>query len=448
MTLDRLRHVQMMAYSCVRYWLGRRWTPAGRLVIGALAGSAVLGFDTAQSMAFQSFTFLLSLLLLAFLSNLKFRPKLAVARGLPRLATAGEPFPYSASLVNLGSEPLRGLSFIEEVEDPRPSYEQYRALKELPGDNWLERVTGYGRWLALVARKRIVAELEKSLPDLLPGQGCELSIELVPSRRGMLRLRSVSLARPDAMGLFNAISRQEAAQDVVVLPKRYPAPRLELSGNRRYQPGGVSLSSRVGDSQEFMALRDYRPGDPLRRIHWKSWAKTGKPVVKEYEDEYFVRHALVLDTFAAPGAEGVFEEAVSVAASFACSLLTQESLLDLLFVGDKAYCFTAGRGQGGPETLLEVLACAEICSDKPFSELGASVASRRESLSGCLCVLLAFDDQRRELVRRLRSLGVPVVAAVVSDPLLLSDETCAAEGLHRLEPGRIAEGLAGMARAR
>ena len=44
-------------------------------------------------------------------------------------------------------------------------------------------------------------------------------------------------------------------------------------------------------------MRDYRPGDPLRRIHWKSWAKTGRPVVKEYQDEFFVRHGLILDTF-------------------------------------------------------------------------------------------------------------------------------------------------------
>ena len=81
-----------------------------------------------------------------------------------------------------------------------------------------------------------------------------------------------------------------------------------------------------------MSLRDYRPGDPLRRVHWRSYAKTGEPVVKEFQDEYFTRHALILDTFAVPGGDEAFEEAVSVAASFACTLLTQESLLDLLFL--------------------------------------------------------------------------------------------------------------------
>jgi hypothetical protein len=134
-----------------------------------------------------------------------------------------------------------------------------------------------------------------------------------------------------------------------------------------------------------------------------------------------------------------------VAASFACSLLTQESLLDLLFIGDQAYCITAGRGLGGPESLLEVLACAQVCADKPFSELSRGVAARRESLSGCLCVLLAFDDERRDLLRRLRALGVPVTAAVIAEAGAVTDEICVKEGLHRLEPGRIAEGLARMA---
>ena len=91
--------------------------------------------------------------------------------------------------------------------------------------------------------------------------------------------------------------------------------------------------------------------------------------MKEYQDEYFVRHGLVLDTFPATNNPLVFEEAVSVAASFACSVLTQESLLDLLFVGTEAYRFTAGRGLGSPDKMLEVLACVEPCRHRQFQDL-------------------------------------------------------------------------------
>ena len=77
-------------------------------------------------------------------------------------------------------------------------------------------------------------------------------------------------------------------------------PHIQLRGQRKYQPGGVALASSIGESDEFVALRDYRAGDPMRRIHWRSWARVGRPVVREYQDEFFVRHALVLDTFAPP----------------------------------------------------------------------------------------------------------------------------------------------------
>jgi uncharacterized protein (DUF58 family) len=445
--MDLLRYAQMRAYSGFRRRLMRRLTPAGRLALGALVAAGVMGFDTASSMTFMAFAFLAGLFLVAAAASLLFRARVEAGRRLPRLATAGERLPYTVWVRTLDGKARGGLGVAEELPDPRPSFAEFRALRSLPDETRAERFTGYGRWLELIARKRIAGGESRALPDLLPGRDCELEMELTPARRGILRLDALTVARPDPLGLINSLSRRAATQSVLVLPKRYPVPNLTLPGSRRYQKGGVSLSSRVGDSLEFRGLRDYRPGDPPRRIHWRSWAKTGTPVVKDYEDEYFVRHALVLDTFAGPEDAAALEEAVSVAASFACTLLTQESLLDMLFVGDKTYRVTAGRGLGGPETLLEVLACVEPCTEKPFSELSRSATARGESLSGCVCVLLGFDDARRELVRGLRALGVPTTVAVVAQAGELSDAVCAKEGVHRLEPGDVAAGLARMAAA-
>ena len=178
----------------------------------------------------------------------------------------------------------------------------------------------------------------------------------MPLRRGVLRFTGVTLARPDPLGLFRALTTVPLPQSVLILPRRYPLPAIALPGVAKYQEGGVALAANVGQSDEYVALRDYRHGDPLRHIHWRSWARVGRPVVKEFEDEFFVRHALVLDTFTDHPHSEVFEEAVSVAASFACTLPTQESLLDLLFVGPQSYCFTAGRGVAHVDQMLEILA--------------------------------------------------------------------------------------------
>ena len=184
----------------------------------------------------------------------------------------------------------------------------------------------------------------------------------------------------------------------------------------RYQEGGVALAASVGSSEEFVALREYRHGDPLRHIHWRSWAKAGKPIVKEYEDEFFVRHALVLDTFDPEPNSELLEEAVSVAASFACTVLTQESLLDLLFVGNQSYCFTAGRGLAHVDQMLEVLASVQNCADKKFETLEELVLKHISAVSGCVCVLQRWDEARRHLVKTLRALGIPVLVLVLILP--------------------------------
>jgi uncharacterized protein (DUF58 family) len=174
------------------------------------------------------------------------------------------------------------------------------------------------------------------------------------------------------------------------------------------------MASHVGQSEEFVSLRDYRRGDALRHIHWRSWAKAGKPVVKEFEDEFFVRHALVLDTFANYEHSEIFEEAVSVAASFACTIVSQESLLDLLFVGPQSFRFTAGRGLAHADQILEVLASVQVCRNEPFSTLEALVINHSQAVSGCVCIFLEWDVQRQNFIKKLKALNLPVLVLVMA----------------------------------
>ena len=213
----------------------------------------------------------------------------------------------------------------------------------------------------------------------------------------------------------------------------------------------MNLASSVGDSQEFFSLRDYRPGDPLRAIHWRSYAKKGEPVVKEQQDEYFARYGLVLDTFPENLPEFMLEDAVSVAASLAVSIRNQEALLDLMFIGDRAWRFTSGRGLAGTENMLEILACVASCMNSPFRTLEQLVLRHAAESSGFICILLDWDGQRRQLVRRLRALHMPIQIIVISqtgtieagddDPMLDQPQS-----LWVLEAGNIQHSLDRLAR--
>ena len=439
--MKRLLYRWFRSFSGFQYRLDRRCTRAGSLALGVLGAAIVIGLDTNRTVGYQVFTLVLALVILSAASSLVFRGRFAARRILPRFASVGVPVTYRVGIVNHTSRPQDGLVLIEELTDPRPSFEEFMTARE-PGEerrNWFDRQVGYPRWAWLVAQKRGAVIPPRPLPALAPAVETEVTVEVTPLRRGHLRFRGVTIARPDPLGLVQALKSIELPQSLLVLPKRYSMAEIRMAGTRKYQPGGVALASTVGDSEEFVALRDYRSGDPMRRIHWKSFARLGRPVVKEYLDEFFVRHALVLDTFTTHAGDPVFEEAVSVAASIAVSMQTQESLLDLMFVGPEAYCFTAGRGLAHTEQLLEVLACVGPCRDKPFRSLQHAVIDRLDVLSGCVCVLLGWDEARQELVRQLEVLGTPTRVFVVGHAGTLEQLPA---HVHRLEVGRIAEGLA------
>lgn len=435
----------------LQHWVGTRFTPAGLLVLAAAGAAAVVGLDTSRTVAYQLFCLFVVLLGLAVLASLGFRGEFTVERRLPRFGTVGEPVRYALVVAHRGSRAETGLSAQEILGDPRPALAAFLAARE-PDEarrNRFDRAVGYPRWIWLVRRNLRAEAREHAVPALPPGGAAEVAAELVPRRRGYLDLAAVVLSRPDPFGLFKAQRRVPAAQRLLVLPRRHPVPPLALPGARRFQLGGVSLAGSVGDSEEFVSLRDYRPGDPLRRIHWRSWARTGRPIVKEHQDEFFVRHALVLDTFASPERLDRLEDAVSVAASFAVAVPTQESLLDLMFVGDQAYTFTAGRGVGHVDRMLEVLACVEACPDKPFASLARAVAMRGTALSGCIVVLVDWDEPRRAFLRQLAGRGVPLLALLIAGPGDDPPDSDDLEGprhvrIHRLPMGRIADALAAL----
>jgi uncharacterized protein (DUF58 family) len=204
----------------------------------------------------------------------------------------------------------------------------------------------------------------------------------------------------------------------------------------------VSLASSVGDSEEFLALREYRPGDPLQHIHWKSFARTGRPIVKEFQDEFFERHALVLDTGTLQGENAAFEDAVAVAASFVYTIDTQECLLDLLFVGGEVRHYVAGRGQLQSEHMLEVLAGVGPSAPQGFDALARTVLEARVQLASCILVLVDWDAARRRLAESLAASGIEVRAILVCAPGAAPRD--APPWLTAAHPGAIEAALAGL----
>ncbi len=404
--------------AAVKLRVRRKFTPAGGLAIVATILTGGVGVDTSQAIAYQAFVLLWCLLLIAVFWSFRAAPYFRAERTLPRLGTVGEVLQYRLVVTNPHERAENSVSVVEDFGDQRPTFKEFANTPE-PGErrrNLFDRFFRFYRWMWLTELKKKAVGIPGELPVLRPLRQTEVSMRLTPQRRGTLQLEGLVFTVNDPFGFCRRFSRFRAPQKILILPRRYLLPAISFGGPTQYQPGGVSLAFSMGDSEEFMSVREYRRGDPMRHIHWKSTSKTGKLIVKEFQNEFFVRHALILDTFLERANDVLFEEAVSIAASFALALNTQDSLLDLVFVGPEAIAASAGHGVAQVEHLLEILAAVQPCTARTFEALEEVVLRQIAQVSGCVSIFLKWNEDRKSLVEQMATLAIPQIVIILKTP--------------------------------
>jgi uncharacterized protein (DUF58 family) len=398
-------------------WMRQRFTSTGTLILLITPVAGVFGFDTRNTLSFQIFSITSLLLITAMFFSLFFRGRFSITRKLPEYGSVGIPLNYSCVIRNENKTSKRGLVLIDELKNQFPSLDHFSKTKD-PLDkkrNRIDRFIGYPR-LVNVMQKLRGGSIKPIAVDYIAEQSeLETTIQLTPLRRGYLYFDKTRLAKAEPLGLFQAQKILNNKDSLLILPRLYKTPRLNLQSKRTYQHGGVNNASTVGDSQEFISLRDYHPGDPIRSIHWRSFAKLNKPIVKEYQDEYFTRYGLILDTFLNNKPEFIFEDAVSIAASFMTAQKEQDALLDLIFVGNNTYRFTSGRGLAGAENILEVLACVEPVYKSNIDQVEMMIQQCSSECSAFICILLDLDESRLKLIKALSILNIPTKFLLLRD---------------------------------
>lgn len=416
-SFDQWLHEMYFRGAGIHHFLARRCRPAGIALGLVLVLSACLGIGHEQSSTYQFFSLSLGMLLIGLPWAMSRRATVEAKRELPRFGTAGEPLRYTVRIWHHGQGRLSRAWIADSPPDPRPSFGDFSVLRE-PGEeerNGFDRRFAYFRWQWLMLGNRLFSGgFSKDGIDLKRGQQTRISIDITPLRRGVIRLDDLRVLLPDPFGLFQRCRKVKApTATLTVLPRRFPLPPIELPGGAAFKISGESNTNSIGTSGEFVALRDYRPGDPLRQIHWKSWARTGRPIVKELEDTFYPRYGLVVDTLSSNRTDDEFEEVISVAASFAASIDTSESLLDLMFIKNEAHIVTAGRGLERAEKLLEVLAGVTPERTENFKALADLILRHRDDLTSCLVIFNGWDTARAEFLQSLTQNGVVCAPIII-----------------------------------
>ena len=264
-------------------------TKAGSLLIVITIGVGTAAFNTGQNILYLSLALLLSTILVSgILSWLNFKGlRWRLQAGTH--ARAGQLHPVRLELQNTKRRlPSYALSFLLQTQRS--------------GDRHL-----------LTLRDRIEPQ----------GEGT-LEWDWRPQRRGRETLQLSGLVSRYPFGFLKKSISDSVTSEVVIWPARIDytfTPSLPgwrwASGDRR----------RKGDGVDLVAVRDYRSGDPLRRIHWKATARIGRLQVRETEQDHHPAYTLWVDPSARVWTDAVlFERLCSFAASLAEDLFRSDQL--------------------------------------------------------------------------------------------------------------------------
>lgn len=242
--------------------------------------------NTQSGWLFLLSAFLLGLLLMSWLPPRRAARQADLQREMLGSPQRGVPLRVRLRLTNQGTRPLREVLVVD------------------PANPWSKEGEPF-RWV---------------VPTLPPGQSVSAEYTLTPGCRGEHRLAGSVLSFGAPFGLFKVSATLPDSDPFLIFPRL-----VTLSARRqRTRLAGIltdfTSPRSKGDSLSLRSLREYRAGDDLRQVHWKSSAKSSQGVllVREHHAPSRQLSLLVLDTSARPSdqvSEEQFENSVTLAAS-------------------------------------------------------------------------------------------------------------------------------------
>jgi len=265
---------------------------------------------------------------------------------------------------------------------------------------------------ALGSRPRVVLE------RLGAHQASSVAYTVRADVRGRYPIGPLVIRLTDPFGLCELTRSFPSIDRLTVIPQVFPLPTVRLGGE--YAGTGDSRARSVAvHGEDDAATREYRRGDDLRRVHWRSTARTGELMVRREEQPWESRATVVLDTrvFAhrGEGPTASFEWAVSATASIAMHLRQAGYKLRLVTgsgIDIDAY-------EGGEMLILDTLADVKLSQSGDIALLVEQV--RRRSDGGLVVGIFgSLTVAEAELLTGLRSNGATCIGFAIDSSTWVS----------------------------
>ncbi|GAA1205229.1 DUF58 domain-containing protein [Microbacterium maritypicum] len=261
---------------------------------------------------------------------------------------------------------------------------------------------------------------EFGIQRLAPGEEAEELFAIPTQKRGVVKVGPVSVVRGDPLGLFERAHRRDDPVDLFVHPRTVLFDGQSLGYLRDLE--GLPAADLSRDDVSFHALLEYQPGDDLRHVHWRSTARTGTMMVRQYEETRRSHFVIGLSRSLADYAtEDDFELGVSAAGSIGLRALRDSQRVDMRVQGRE---LPAGTGK----QLLDSLSAVENSKPKEggIAEL-AGVVSATMPLASVVVLVCGARVKSDDL--RLACARLPFGARVL---VVVADTTASAPALRRI----------------
>jgi len=259
--------------------------------------------------------------------------------------------------------------------------------------------------------------VEFGVPLLRPGHAVSQPLQIPALRRGIVIVGPATTVRTDPLGLLRRERAFEDVHELYVHPRTTSVPSTSAGLIRDLE--GNPTRRLVDADMSFHAIREYAPGDSRRQIHWKSTAKTGQLMVRQYEESRRSRMAVVLSAAEAEFADpDEFELAVSCAASLGLRAVHDAREVDIV-TGTEIPRVVRGRLRAirhipaaSRRTLLDGFSTVEMIENTmSIAEVCRLAAEANERLS--IAFILVGSAVSLERLRQA-ALGFPADTAVVA----------------------------------
>ena len=271
------------------------------------------------------------------------------------------------------------------------------------------------------------------LIEALPaGNSLNCNLPLGDLPRGRYRIAGITIHGGDVLGLFRLRRRilKEARADLeelVVGPASLAPQRENHSNGAGLLEGVVRAASGRGSGDDFRGTRNYVPGDDLRTIHWRSTARRGHLVVKEFHHQEQAQRLIIWDGAAGfavgEDAHSSTECALRLVASLCNALTAQRRRCGLLRLDSQPLFLAPPAGRSNISSqIIEVLADADDARQAPLSTAIGPFLRHIGAAHEVFLVTQTLSPEVLRAITMLRGRGVQVVVALIDASAFETEE--------------------------